>query len=123
MQAAMERGCGVYRNQAAMQQTVADLAQIKSRCADIGLEDRSKVFNTEIVAALELGAMIEVAEAIAVSAAHRKESRGAHACRDYPKRNDQEFLYHTMVFRSEAGPRLDRKPVTITRFQPEERKY
>jgi fumarate reductase flavoprotein subunit len=123
MQAAMERGCGVYRNQAAMQQTVADLTQIKSRCADIGLEDRSKVFNTEIVAALELGAMIEVAEAIAVSAAHRKESRGAHACRDYPKRNDQEFLYHTMVFRSEAGPRLDRKPVTITRFQPEERKY
>jgi fumarate reductase flavoprotein subunit len=123
MQAAMERGCGVYRNQEAMRQTVADLAQIKQRCADIGLEDRSKVFNTEIVAALELGNMLEVAEAIAVSAAHRKESRGAHACRDYPKRNDQDFLYHTMAFRTDGAPRLDRKPVTITRFQPEERKY
>jgi fumarate reductase flavoprotein subunit len=123
MQATMERGCGVYRNQEAMRQTVADLAQIKSRCADIGLEDRSRIFNTEIVAALELGNMLEVAEAIAVSAAHRKESRGAHACRDYPKRNDQDFLYHTMAFRTDGAPRLDRKPVTITRFQPEERKY
>lgn len=123
MQAAMERGCGVYRNQEAMQRTVADLAQLKARCADIGLEDQSKVFNTEIVAALELGNMIEVAEVIAVSAAHRKESRGAHACRDYPKRNDQEFLYHTVAYRTDSAPRLDRKPVTITRFQPEERKY
>jgi fumarate reductase flavoprotein subunit len=123
MQAAMERGCGVYRNQESMHQTVAELARLKQRCADIGLEDRSKVFNTELVAALELGNMLEVAEAVAVSAAHRKESRGAHACRDFPKRNDQEFLYHTLAFRTAAGPRLERKPVTITRFQPEERKY
>jgi len=123
MQSAMEQGCGVYRKQEPMHQTVADLARIKARCSDIGLEDRSKVFNTEIVAALELGNMLEVAEAIAVSAAHRKESRGAHACRDYPKRNDQEFLYHTLAYRTDGAPRLDRKPVTITRFQPEERKY
>jgi len=81
------------------------------------------VFNTEIVAALELENMLEVAEVLAISAAHRKESRGAHACRDFPKRNDQEYLYHTMAFRTDGAPRLDRKPVTITRFQPEERKY
>jgi fumarate reductase flavoprotein subunit len=123
MQATMERGCGVYRNQEAMHETVAEMARVKRRFADVAVEDRSKVFNTEILAALELENMLEVAEAVAVSAAHRKESRGAHACRDFPKRNDQDFLYHTMAFRTEGAPRLDRKPVTITRFEPEERKY
>jgi len=123
MQLSMERGCGVYRNQAAMQQTVAELAQLKGRYADLVLEDSSKVFNTEILQALELGNLLDVAEAVAVAAAARRESRGAHACRDYPKRNDQEFLHHSMVFFTPAGPRLDRKGVTITRFQPEERKY
>ncbi len=123
MQTAMESGCGVYRKQESMQQTAADIARIKSRYDDIALEDTSKVFNTEIIAALELGAMLDVAQAVAVSAAHRTESRGAHACRDFPHRNDQDFLYHSMVFHEESGPRLDRKPVTITRFQPEERKY
>jgi fumarate reductase flavoprotein subunit len=123
MQLSMERGCGVYRNQPAMQQTVAELAQLKGRYADLVLEDSSKVFNTEILQALELGNLLDVAEAVAVAAAARRESRGAHACRDYPKRNDQEFLHHSMVFFTPAGPRLDRKSVTITRFQPEERKY
>jgi len=123
MQLAMERGCGVYRKQASMDQTVAELAQLKGRYADIALEDTSRVFNTELIQALELGNMLDVAEAIAVSAAHRKESRGAHACSEYPTRNDAEYLYHTMVYFTPAGPRLDKKPVTLGRFQPEERKY
>jgi fumarate reductase flavoprotein subunit len=123
MQLSMERGCGVYRNQPSMQQTVAEIAQLKGRYADLVLEDGSVVFNTELLQALELGNMLDVAEAIAVSAAARRESRGAHACRDFPRRNDQEYLYHSMVYFSPSGPRLDRKSVTITRFQPEERKY
>lgn len=123
MQLAMERGCGVYRNQEAMQQTVAELAPLKGRAADLVLEDSSKVFNTELLQALELANMLDVAEAVAVSAAHRKESRGAHACRDYKTRNDAEYLYHTMVFFTPSGPRLDKKSVMIGRFQPEERKY
>jgi fumarate reductase flavoprotein subunit len=123
MQLAMERGCGVYRNQEAMRQTVAELAPLKGRVADLVLEDSSKVFNTELLQALELVNMLDVAEAVAVAAAARKESRGAHACRDFPKRNDAEYLHHSMVFFSPAGPRLDKKAVTITRFQPEERKY
>jgi len=123
MQLAMERGCGVYREQTSMQQTVRELAQLKGRYADLVLEDTSKVFNTEILTALELGNMLDVAEAIAVGAAARRESRGAHACSDYPTRNDQEFLHHSMVYWTPNGPRLDKKPVTITRFQPEERKY
>jgi fumarate reductase flavoprotein subunit len=123
MQLAMERGCGVYRDQAAMQQAVAELAPLKGRYADLALEDTSQVFNTELLQGLELGNMLDVAEAIAVAAAARRESRGAHACRDFPKRNDREFLHHSMVFFTPSGPRLEKKAVTITRFQPEERKY
>jgi fumarate reductase flavoprotein subunit len=123
MQLSMERGCGVYRNQGAMQQTVAELAQLRGRAADLVLADASRVFNTEILQALELVNMLDVAEAIALAAAARRESRGAHACRDFPKRNDAEFLHHSLVFFTPGGPRLDRKAVTITRFQPEERKY
>jgi len=123
MQLSMERGCGVYRRQESMQQTVAEIAPLKGRATDLVLEDSSKVFNTELLQALELVNMLDVAEAIAVAAVARKESRGAHACRDFPKRNDAEFLHHSMVFFAPAGPRLDKKSVMIGRFQPEERKY
>jgi fumarate reductase flavoprotein subunit len=123
MNLAMERGCGVYREQPSMHQAVSELAQLKGRYADLALEDASKVFNTEILTALELGNMLDVAEAIAITAAARCESRGAHACSDHPKRDDQNYLHHSLVFFTPAGPRVGKKPVTITRFQPEERKY
>ncbi len=123
MNLTMERGCGVYREQASMQQTAREMAQLRGRVSDLVLEDTSKVFNTEILNAIELHNMVEVAEAVAVAAAARQESRGAHACSDFPKRNDQDFLHHSMVFRTPTGPRLEKKAVTITRFQPEERKY
>lgn len=123
MQEAMERGCGVYREQGSMHDAARDVGLLKRRFEDVSLDDTSKVFNTEILAAIELGNMLDVAEAVAVAAAARKESRGAHACHDFPTRNDGEFLHHSLVHFSESGPRLDRKNVTITRFQPEERKY
>ena len=123
MQLSMERGCGVYRNQESMHQTVAEIAQLRGRGTDLVLEDTSRVFNTELLQALELHNMLDVSETIAVAAAARKESRGAHACRDHPTRNDGEYLHHSMAYFTPAGPRLDKKAVTITRFQPEERKY
>jgi fumarate reductase flavoprotein subunit len=121
----METGCGVYRRQETMNATVEAMASIKSRLGDLKLSDKSKVFNTEIIAALELANMVEVAEALAVSAAHRKESRGAHTCRDFPTRDDQQYLYHTLCHRDEAGgrPRLGKKDVTLGHWEPEERKY
>ncbi|HXK26468.1 MAG TPA: FAD-binding protein [Myxococcota bacterium] len=119
----MEEGCGVYREQASMDATVHATAALRGRYDDLGLKDKSKVFNTELVAALELGNMIAVAETIAVSAAHRNESRGAHARRDVKKRDDQNFLYHTLAFAGYSGPRLAKKPVTLGIWQPEERKY
>jgi fumarate reductase flavoprotein subunit len=119
----MERGCGVYREQSSMDETVRTVAQLKERMSDVRLEDSSAVFNTELVAALELDNMLEVAEALAVSAAHRRESRGAHTRRDAPKRDDQNYLYHTLCCYGAAGPRLGKKPVTLGKWVPEERKY
>jgi fumarate reductase flavoprotein subunit len=123
MQSALEEGCGVYREQTSMRAAVQTLAQVKGRYADIALEDSSKVFNTELIAALELGNMLDVAEAVAVAAAERKESRGAHACSDFTQRNDQEFLHHSLVYFGAGGPRFDKKDVTLGRWEPVERKY
>ena len=87
------------------------------------IEPKGYVFNTEIIAALELDNMLEVAEALAMSAAHRRESRGAHTRRDAPKRDDQNFLYHTLCYYGASGPRLGKKAVTLGKWVPEERKY
>jgi len=123
MTTTMEEGCGVYRSQDTMAETVRAISEVKGRAANLKLEDDSKVFNTELVAALELQNMVEVAEAVAVSAAHRKESRGAHTCRDYPTRDDVNYLYHTLIYRDATGPRLDKKEVALGHWEPEERKY
>jgi succinate dehydrogenase/fumarate reductase flavoprotein subunit len=119
----MESGCGVYRVQETMDETARTVAQLKGRYADVALEDSSVVFNTELVAALEMGNMLDTAEAVAHSAAARSESRGAHTRRDVPNRDDQNFLYHTLCHFDPAGPRLGKKDVTLGHWEPEERKY
>ena len=110
---ALEEGCGVYREQASMDAACRTIAQLKRRFPDLGLEDKSTVFNTELVAALELENMLDVGEAVAVSAAQRKESRGAHTRRDFPKRDDGAWLHHTLCHYDPAGPRIGKKPVTL----------
>jgi len=122
---AMERGFGVYREEATLQQGVRDVAAVKARLADVGLQDPSTVFNTEILAALELESMVDVAEALAAAAAVRKESRGAHTRKDYPTRDDQQHLHHSLVFRDPDGgaPRVDKSDVALGKWEPEERKY
>ncbi len=123
MQEAMEDGLGVYREQDSMRAATEKLAQIKARYADIRLEDTSMVFNTEITAYLELGNMLDVAEAVAVSGLARRESRGAHACSDFPERNDREYLHHSLVHLESGHLRVDKKAVTLGRWEPEARKY
>jgi fumarate reductase flavoprotein subunit len=120
---AMEDGCGVYREQSSMLACVEQVGQIRQRAQDLQLEDTSTVFNTELIAGLELQNMVEVAEAVAASAAHRKESRGAHTCKDFPTRDDQNYLYHTLCYREDSGTRLAKKDVTLGVWVPEERKY
>jgi len=120
---AMEEGCGVYRHQDTMKSCLADVSQLKGRVADLQLQDSSRVFNTEVIAALELDNMVVVAEALSASALSRKESRGAHTCKDYPNRDDKNYLYHTMCTFSPSGPVIGKKDVTLGHWEPEERKY
>jgi fumarate reductase flavoprotein subunit len=123
MNSAMEAGCGVYRMQDTMATAAVATRSIRQRAADLHLRDSSRVFNTEIVSALELMNMVELAEVLSVSAADRKESRGAHTCRDYPTRDDENYLYHTLAHRTEDGPSLGRKEVKLGHWVPQERKY
>ncbi len=120
---ATESGCGVYREQSSMDETVRNIASLKGRYADIGLHDSSRVFNTELIAAMELGAMLDVAEAMAVSAAGRNESRGAHTRKDMTTRDDVNCLHHSLCHFDPAGPRLGKKDVTLGKWEPVERKY
>ena len=92
-----------------------DLARLAARCEEL--------FNTELVAALELENMLDVAETVAQASLYRKESRGAHTRRDYPNRDDTNFLHHTLCRSGPEAPTIETKPVVITRWQPEERKY
>jgi fumarate reductase flavoprotein subunit len=123
MQKAMEDGAGIYRNEQEMKKTCNTLRQLRERFSNIAIEDRGDVFNTQLIAALELDFMLAVAEVVAHSALNRKESRGSHTRTDFPKRDDQNFLKHTLAHRTPQGPRIEYLPVTITRWQPEERKY
>ena len=123
LQAAMERGAGVFRTEESLKQAVEEVGELRERYADLSLDDRERAFNTELVAALELGNMLDVAETIVRSGLDRRESRGSHTRRDYPDRDDDRFLAHSLAFASAEGPRIEYGDVTITRWPPEERKY
>jgi fumarate reductase flavoprotein subunit len=123
MQKTMEEGAGIYRDEQSMQKTCDTLRALRERFKNIIIEDRDSTFNTELMNALELDYMLDVAETVANSALKRKESRGSHTRTDFPKRDDANFLKHTLACRTPDGPRIEYLPVTITRWQPEERKY
>jgi len=106
-----------------MEKTCKTLRTLRERFKDIVIEDRGSTFNTEVMTALELDFMLDVAEAVANSALKRRESRGSHTRTDFSKRDDENFLKHTLAYRTPDGPRIEYLPVTITRWQPEERKY
>jgi fumarate reductase flavoprotein subunit len=124
LQKTMDADVGVFRTEAGLKNAVAKVAELRERSKRVQVEDKSHVFNTELLAAMELDFMLDNAEAIAASALARKESRGAHARRDYPKRDDTRYLAHTIAFQQPSGPpRLEYRPVRITRWEPQERKY
>ena len=124
MQRAMDAGAGVFRTKEGLEKLIEELGGLRERFERVKIEDSSRTFNTELVAALELDCMLEVSQTIAVSALAREESRGAHARRDFPERNDAKYLKHTLSFRREgARPRLEYRDVHITNFQPQARTY
>jgi fumarate reductase flavoprotein subunit len=124
MHKTMEQSAGIYRSGASLTEGVQQLGQLRERYASVAIADRSKTFNTERVAGLELGFMLDIAEAIVAAARAREESRGAHQRTDFPARDDQRFLAHSLVYRrADGSPRVDYLPVTITRWPPGERVY
>jgi fumarate reductase flavoprotein subunit len=124
MQKSMEQSAGIYRSGSSLRQGIQEIRSLRQRYADLGLEDRSRAFNTERMTALELGFMLDVADAMVTAAAGREESRGAHQRTDFPKRDDVRFLAHSLVYRNPDGSaRVEYLPVTITRWPPGERVY
>jgi succinate dehydrogenase / fumarate reductase flavoprotein subunit len=114
---------GVYRTAEGLKDAVTRVRELKERYRDVRISDKGTVFNTDLLEARELGYLLDCAEVVAVSAEARTESRGAHAREDFPDRDDTEWLKHTLAYRTEAGPELRYKPVTITTFQPKPRVY
>jgi fumarate reductase flavoprotein subunit len=124
MQKTMEESAGIYRSGDALARAADRLRELQERFGDLRIEDQSRTFNTERVAALELSFMLDVAEAIVHSALRREESRGAHQRTDFPARDDQRFLAHSLVYRTpDAACRVEYLPVTLTRWPPGERVY
>jgi fumarate reductase flavoprotein subunit len=124
LQQLMDREVGVFRTEEGLQRAVDGVAKLRERFYDAHLDDSSRAFNTELVSALELDFMLEVAETMAQSALQRRESRGAHARRDYPERDDERYLKHTLASRQPQGPpRLDYLDVHLGHFEPQARVY
>ncbi|MYC81466.1 MAG: fumarate reductase (quinol) flavoprotein subunit [Acidobacteria bacterium] len=124
MQATMEKSAGIYRTGALLEEAQASVAELKERFGRVAIQDHSHTFNTELTAALELSYMLDVAEAVVECALHRTESRGAHQRIDFPQRDDERFLAHSLVsHRPGDRPKVEYLPVTITRWPPGERVY
>jgi len=124
MHKTMEESAGIYRSEAALEQATTRLRELQERSERVVLDDHSHTFNTELVAILELSYMLDIAETIVHSALHRRESRGSHQRSDHPARDDARFLKHSLALRGADGvPRIEHRPVSVTRWPPGERVY
>ncbi|MEU8412949.1 succinate dehydrogenase flavoprotein subunit [Amycolatopsis japonica] len=127
LQKTMDSHASVYRTEDTLKQALTDVQALKERYSRITVSDKGKRYNTDVLEAVELGFLLELAEVLVVGALARKESRGGHAREDYPNRDDTNFMRHTMAYKEGDGltadVRLDYKPVTFTRYEPMERKY
>ena len=123
-QNSMTEHCGVFRTEEVMKEGLNQIQELKSKYSKIVLDDKDLCWNTELIEALELQNIMIVGEIILTSAYQRRESRGAHSREDYPGRNDQDFLQHTLAsYSSEEGVTVNYMPVVINMFEPKERKY
>jgi succinate dehydrogenase / fumarate reductase flavoprotein subunit len=123
MQQAMMEHVSVFRQASGLQAALSAIRELKERSSRIAIQDRGRCFNRNLLEAIELGNMLDLAEVIVLGALDRKESRGAHWREDFPQRDDASCLHHTMVRLNGGAPEIFHRPVTITRFQPRERTY
>ena len=124
LQETMDRNAQVYRTEESLKQAEEDITALKQRYSRVAITDKGKRYNSDLLEAIELGFLLDLAEVLVVGARARTESRGGHFREDYPNRDDVNFMRHTMAYRNPDGSiRLDYKPVVQTRYQPMERKY
>ncbi len=119
----MEANVGIFRNEQELQNAAKAVKDLRNRAGRAVVDDKDRVFNSELIEALELQFMLDVSEAIVYSALIRHESRGAHYRRDHPKRDDERYLSHSLARYTESGPKIEYVPVVITRWKPVERVY
>ena len=128
LQVTMDMNAQVYRTEGTLKQALNDVQELKRRYANVSIQDKGVRYNTDLLEAIELGFLIDLAEVLVVGALERKETRGGHAREDYPNRDDVNYMRHTMAYRKFESEGKDYvevayKPVTVTRYQPMERKY
>jgi succinate dehydrogenase / fumarate reductase flavoprotein subunit len=128
LQETMDMNAQVYRTEVTLKQALIDVQVLRERYKNVSIQDKGTRFNTDLLEAIELGFLLDLAEVLVVSALERKESRGGHAREDYPARDDVNFMRHTMASRKidaqgEEYVHLEYKPVSVTNYQPMERKY
>jgi len=114
---------GIYRSEKGMREAIEKVRVLKARYKEIKVQDTGKIFNTEMLNAWELGNMLEIAEVVAECALNRKESRGGHSREDFPNRDDQNWLKHSLAWKKGDQVVIDYKPVTIAKYQPKARVY
>jgi len=119
----MEENVGIFREESKLRDAVIKIKELKKRYSNVEINDTRRGFNTDLLATIEIGYLLDLAEVVAMGALNRQESRGAHYRLDYPKRDDENWLKHTIAYYTPDGPRFEYIPVTITRWQPVERKY
>ncbi|MFM6963019.1 MAG: succinate dehydrogenase flavoprotein subunit [Micrococcales bacterium] len=130
LQDTMDLNAQVYRTEDSLNESLNKIAELRKRYANISIQDKGQRFNTDLLEAVELGFLLDLAEVLAYTARERRESRGGHFREDYPERNDKKFMLHSMAYKTgdkakKPGEniKIDWKPVTVTRYQPMERKY
>ncbi len=130
LQEIMDANVQVFRTDETLREALDEIERLRERYRNVGIHDRGKRFNLDLLEAIELGFLLEIAEVVTVAAIHRKESRGGHFREDFPDRDDENFMHHTMTYLDPDGEaegikgmRLETKPVVVTRYQPMERKY
>jgi succinate dehydrogenase / fumarate reductase flavoprotein subunit len=123
MKKVMFEDVGIYRSGTVMESALDKILELKERFRHIRVSDTGKIFNTELLNAWELGNMLDVAELVTVCALNRTESRGGHSREDYPNRDDEHWLKHTLAWKENGKVKIDYKPVVITNYQPKTRVY
>ncbi len=119
----MTRNVGVFRDEAGLRAAATELGELRQRWQGVAISDKGHTFNQALTAVLELDFMLDLAQAVVAGALERRESRGAHTRQDHPRRDDQAWLRHTLCYLRGGGPHVETAPVTVTRWQPQERHY